>query len=647
MVAKTNNFVLIRDGAVDVRMATDIKGWFPSKEVTVVHCRVRVMPKFHDKLHEIRLEKVDELGYSQLSICEAQYCDGTASHRLRQAHYRERCNPTKQRCIEDNVQINEGKDVDQDFTPTPLNILLSLRNMSRSFKNMPSELAGVGNCSLETKCHRESIDPSMAIISVLAPDVYEAFNGLNDHLTPMYWAIPWLFSSQSTTNLTKTSVTATSAAMMHLRQFLPMFLGFALYTVYIFAYISGLIPRIQAVVQSGRLPIGPNTDPANLIGHPSAPGGLIGIIMGLVPGLQKPVEILSVDADVVEEATKLMDQVTGIKMVDKMIAGILVFLNSIVDGNSPITSMWGIKHAGSIGAMFMIIYLESVRRGSRGKMGLHFPSIIGIAAQTLGYSVVVPLWSLTHLVQSRLSHIPRQEDVRIHPMEGLALPFSMILGYIIPTLAMALPTTFSPAMIQRYASSSQRRMLLWFIWPISVSFFQGLFAGIPAIYRKFVPKRVIPGLLARRNRNGLRLIYWTAEALAAVPHIFWLSMMLVNQVAPGIFHPNVNLNPKPASALYPVLPWISNKAQSVGEGVFWTLQWDYYIAAFIFWCWCFKQYRIAHNHTGTTIGYIGVAPRTLGMMSLGGLVSSGIRLLAERDELLMDGLEENEKRALK
>ncbi|KAI5287755.1 hypothetical protein KEM52_001435 [Ascosphaera acerosa] len=430
--------------------------------------------------------------------------------------------------------------------------------------------------------------------------------------------------------------------MTHLTHFLPMFSGFALYAVYLFAYLSGLIPQIAEVVQTGKLPIGPNTDPASLVGRTNAPGGLIGAILGLIPGHQQPVEVIDVGVDVVEEATKLLDHVTGVGFIDKTIAGVLVMLNSIIDGNSPVTSLWGINHAGAIGAMFMIIYLESVRHGSYGKMGLHFPSIIGMAAQVFGYSVVVPLWALVHLIQSRLSHVPTQEDVRIYPMEGLSLPFSMAMGYIIPTLAMALPTTFSPAMIQRYANSSQKRMLLWFIWPISVSFFQGLFAGIPATYRKFVPKKVRPGLLARRNRNALRLVYRTAEALAIAPHVFWLGMMLVRYVAPGVLHPRADLDPTPASAFYPVLPWISNKAKSIGEGTFWTLQWDYYIAAFMFWCWCFKQYRIAHNHTGTTIGYIGVAPKTLALTFLGGMVGSGVDLLAERDELLMDGMEENE-----
>lgn len=43
-------------------MATDLKEYFPDKEVTVVQSRARVMPSFHPRLHEIIQERFDQLG---------------------------------------------------------------------------------------------------------------------------------------------------------------------------------------------------------------------------------------------------------------------------------------------------------------------------------------------------------------------------------------------------------------------------------------------------------------------------------------------------------------------------------------------------------------------------------------------------------
>lgn len=43
-------------------MATDLKEYFPEKEVTVVQSRDRVMPNFHPRLHDLIKRRFDELG---------------------------------------------------------------------------------------------------------------------------------------------------------------------------------------------------------------------------------------------------------------------------------------------------------------------------------------------------------------------------------------------------------------------------------------------------------------------------------------------------------------------------------------------------------------------------------------------------------
>lgn len=42
-------------------MATDIKEYFPSKQVTLVHSRDKLMPRFHPRLHEIIMSRAKEL----------------------------------------------------------------------------------------------------------------------------------------------------------------------------------------------------------------------------------------------------------------------------------------------------------------------------------------------------------------------------------------------------------------------------------------------------------------------------------------------------------------------------------------------------------------------------------------------------------
>lgn len=61
-VKKSKSILIVGGGAVGVQMATDLKEYYPEKDVTVVQSRPRVMPNFHPKLHDLVKKRFDELG---------------------------------------------------------------------------------------------------------------------------------------------------------------------------------------------------------------------------------------------------------------------------------------------------------------------------------------------------------------------------------------------------------------------------------------------------------------------------------------------------------------------------------------------------------------------------------------------------------
>ncbi|OJJ78538.1 uncharacterized protein ASPGLDRAFT_138727 [Aspergillus glaucus CBS 516.65] len=61
-VKRSKSIVIVGGGAVGVQMATDLKEYYPDKEITVVQSRPKLMPQFHEKLHEIIKARFDELG---------------------------------------------------------------------------------------------------------------------------------------------------------------------------------------------------------------------------------------------------------------------------------------------------------------------------------------------------------------------------------------------------------------------------------------------------------------------------------------------------------------------------------------------------------------------------------------------------------
>lgn len=61
-VQQAKSVLVIGGGAVGVQMVTDIKEWFPEKQVTMVHSRDRIMHTFHQKAHDTVKGRLDELG---------------------------------------------------------------------------------------------------------------------------------------------------------------------------------------------------------------------------------------------------------------------------------------------------------------------------------------------------------------------------------------------------------------------------------------------------------------------------------------------------------------------------------------------------------------------------------------------------------
>ncbi|KAJ5909231.1 hypothetical protein N7495_001913 [Penicillium taxi] len=75
-VKRARSIIIVGGGAVGVQMATDLKEYYPDKEVTVVQSRPRVMPTFHPKLHEIITKRFDELGIKLITDARVKVPEG-------------------------------------------------------------------------------------------------------------------------------------------------------------------------------------------------------------------------------------------------------------------------------------------------------------------------------------------------------------------------------------------------------------------------------------------------------------------------------------------------------------------------------------------------------------------------------------------
>ncbi|WYZ44692.1 hypothetical protein EsH8_VIII_000008 [Colletotrichum jinshuiense] len=76
-VTKASSIVIVGGGAVGVQMATDLKEFYPDKEITVVHSRKHLMPLYHTKLDEIVKSRFSELGVRLITGTRAVFPSGS------------------------------------------------------------------------------------------------------------------------------------------------------------------------------------------------------------------------------------------------------------------------------------------------------------------------------------------------------------------------------------------------------------------------------------------------------------------------------------------------------------------------------------------------------------------------------------------
>ncbi|POS70110.1 hypothetical protein DHEL01_v211499, partial [Diaporthe helianthi] len=61
-IGDAESIAVVGGGAVGVELVTDIKGWYPDKDVTLVHSRNRLLHTYGARLHDRVMEEMEKLG---------------------------------------------------------------------------------------------------------------------------------------------------------------------------------------------------------------------------------------------------------------------------------------------------------------------------------------------------------------------------------------------------------------------------------------------------------------------------------------------------------------------------------------------------------------------------------------------------------
>ncbi|KAF9873789.1 hypothetical protein CkaCkLH20_08899 [Colletotrichum karsti] len=263
---------------------------------------------------------------------------------------------------------------------------------------------------------------------------------------------------------------------------------------------------------------------------------------------------------------------TSVRQLDSLLTMLVRFFQPIVTGADLPLTLFSIFMAGQLLAVHMLIVVEGLRFGNRGKI-ISYTTAWGMLWQLITFGVTLPLYFLTWIWTSGIpdSTTPdaHAEAISIDPTQGETILPAWSLGVLPPSIAAGLP---SPSLISQHAQ--EVALALWQAFPLWTGLCQ---AVLPLVTKAPNPTLEKPATKIARFRK----IYTSTLALAALLHYAVVGYVFLRaESAAGIAPTDFLLQ-----ILRPTWPWDTRPMASVEKGILTLLQWDMYCATLATWSW--------------------------------------------------------------
>ncbi|KAI9743460.1 MAG: hypothetical protein M1818_002772 [Claussenomyces sp. TS43310] len=268
-------------------------------------------------------------------------------------------------------------------------------------------------------------------------------------------------------------------------------------------------------------------------------------------------------------STNLLERhYTGIRPLDAYLSNLQLVFANVVDGSTPELAVLGFLFAGTFFSIFMLLMIEGAKSGRRELIRV---CLWGLGIQYAGYFLVMPWYCFTKL--SHLSHRSmtntspkiRQEKVSSLITAMKVVPWSMAIGYVIPTILICIPGFSSP--------THQHLIAFWQNFPLWVVLLQLSLETLVTSLHTISPLRQAQTVYI----PSASCAYNLAFAASALTHTLTISIVTMACCFPHIFAPKTARALQPWNVLIP--PRWDRKKQigSMAEGAQNFLLWDYYV----------------------------------------------------------------------
>jgi hypothetical protein len=248
--------------------------------------------------------------------------------------------------------------------------------------------------------------------------------------------------------------------------------------------------------------------------------------------------------------------------------------------------------------------------------------------------VTVPLWLFLHVLTSPVAKpFPGSHSSSVLLISKLdlgILPLAVILGYIVPSVLMALPSSVvSPVEHQQYIALWQPFPVWCIAFHMSIRYLCNMVAG-----SKDTANKGQQTALGRSYLNSARNVYRFIIGLCLITHLPALAITLLPPSAFSNAAPWLqNLSTADFASVYlPYFPTLTHQVPSFAAGVHAFLQWDMYIGAGAMLLWSV----LLHWNTATEKTAVELLGKIGFWTLLAGPSGALAMVLWERDEIVKE-----------
>ncbi|OHE94915.1 hypothetical protein CORC01_09834 [Colletotrichum orchidophilum] len=266
---------------------------------------------------------------------------------------------------------------------------------------------------------------------------------------------------------------------------------------------------------------------------------------------------------------------TTLKPLDRLLTMLVRFFKPILDGKDPNLTLFSIFMAGQLLAVHVLIQVEGLRAGNRGRL-VSCTTSWGMLSQLMTFGATLPLYFLTYLYTSPIPEAPTPDAfaaaVSIDPVQARAVIGSLTFGAFVPTLLAALPT---PRVIT--PRTQEIFLAVWQAFPLWSGITQFVFAqliGALGVVSKAAKSRTQTRINDVRRIYAYTLSVVVLTSYGVVGYVFWKSDWASEPAVEAL-----------TQMFRPTFPCSQAKMVTLERGILDLLQWDMYCASFATWSW--------------------------------------------------------------